>query len=429
MAIPATFLFEPNFDLGSIKELAQFMLIENQGANDENSCTSDDVIRISSGCAAILEKSIKEIAQFGLDKNQRVKDVIVLSDNDVMRIGKTSLLQVQHELILEELCSSSCEDQIKSTTMYDNVTSYMNATIENGDFTLILQANLEQCEDCCNEIQDATVEEWKFCAPDLAVVVESTSEPSQNPTPKPSKRAKSSKGKKSGKAKPTNLPTKEPTQKPTRRPKKRSKAKKMKKAKKRKRRKRTPKLAEASVHQHTKYYDPMRKRTPKLAENQPVAEEGQVKEVEETMSLLPVTHPNFSTDSLRDSTTFDSVFFPDRKRLREHTSDAKLVVSAKLLHASDQRHIEYQPLRKRVPKVEERLTDTHEVKPVEEVVSYMIPVVSANFHIGPTFYPTSDKESSSDRKRVRQHTSDAPPFSAKLPSMSNQKHTIPNTNP
>ena len=132
---------------------------------------SDHLDDVTSSTAAVLQETIKEVSQSGMYKNQRVKQVKVLSI-----VLQASLLSVQYELVLIELCINSCRDQIDSTTMDKDVTSHMTAEISNG-FTSSLRANAVECGHDCNEIHNASVIGGAF---EDAVAVVSTSEPSPN---------------------------------------------------------------------------------------------------------------------------------------------------------------------------------------------------------------------------------------------------------
>jgi len=410
---------------------------------------SDHFDGVTSNTAAVLQETLKEVAQSWLaqswlKENQRVKQVTILSIEQLQE----SFLIVRYELVLSELCINSCQGQIDSTTMYNDVTSYISTEISNGGFTLSLQANAVECGDDCNEIQNAEVVGGTF--EDEEVVV-STSEPSPNPTPKPSKRPKSrkrSKGRKSGKPttqNPTPKPSQEPTPKPTREPTSKPSRKPRKKSKKAKKKNRcggtlcdektiselapnfTPldatKLPSAADLRHTEY-QPLRSRIPKVNEHQiDTYEVEQVDEKEEIAPLIPASlPPDFPTGSPIDSLTFypnsDEELTSHQMRTRGHMSDATPLDATKFPSASDQQYTKYQPLRKR--KIE-----IHEV----EQASSEIPVYSPNLRMvgfidSPSFKPTFDEESTSNKKRVREHMSGATPIDAtKLLSTPDHRHT------
>lgn len=173
----------------------------------------------------VLEDTIIDVVRVVLNESQHIKDVVVGSIS-------SPLTTVEYSITLQERCSTSCEDHVKVTTMYVDITAYMSSEIESGGFTSTLQKNARECGDSCAAIQNATVEGGSFSEAKV-IIVTSTMAPTPKPsrasrpiTPKPSRaskpitpmpstpkpsRAKSGKGKKSGKAKPTNQPTVSPT--------------------------------------------------------------------------------------------------------------------------------------------------------------------------------------------------------------------------
>jgi len=203
---------------------------------------------ISSNTAAVLQETIKEVAQNGLDgDSQRVKMVVIVDIDEVMkkddrvdlhrtrnhredellpeelaeRQGEESmvrfspaimleeastLLIIQYELVLEELCTdNSCEELHNSTAMYRNVTSHLNAEIFSGGFTWRLQTNAQKCGDACSEIQSAMVDGGEFGKEEIVVqlprTTAPTAEPSTTPTSLKSGAVAATKASKNGKPK------------------------------------------------------------------------------------------------------------------------------------------------------------------------------------------------------------------------------------
>ena len=77
----------------------------------------------------------------GLSDTQRLLDAQLL-----FPIGGTPQnLIVGYELVLEELCAGSCEEQVQSSTLLDDLSSYMAGQFENGSFTVTLLANYQEC--------------------------------------------------------------------------------------------------------------------------------------------------------------------------------------------------------------------------------------------------------------------------------------------
>ena len=122
---------------------------------------------------ALLEETNKEVAQYGINENQCVKQFII------SRIDGTSgFCVIYYELILEELCIDTREEKIKSKTMYNVITSYMTAEINNGKFASLLQSNDLVCGLECAQFGNASVEDGMF---DNVVVVVIKSNTSSSP--------------------------------------------------------------------------------------------------------------------------------------------------------------------------------------------------------------------------------------------------------
>ncbi|KAL7523800.1 hypothetical protein ACHAWF_000671, partial [Thalassiosira exigua] len=157
---------------------------------------------VSDSTTSVLQKTIKEEAQLGLQENtQQVEDVFILSFRDTPSLPNSpaieankeesmvsqneSFLRVQvcllcdYQLILQELCRHSCQEQTGSSTMYDNVTSHLTLQIESGEFTLALDKNAAECGDDCKDIQNSTAKKGLFGEAEVHIV---TPTPTQNPT-------------------------------------------------------------------------------------------------------------------------------------------------------------------------------------------------------------------------------------------------------
>jgi len=415
----------------------------------------------NTGNIATIEKTIKEVAQSGLNATQEVKRVTVLS----MNLSET-LHNVEYDLVLVEQSVSSCEEQIDSTTLYNDVTSHVTGEILNGGFTSTLQANAAQCGVDCIELQNAVVTGGLFGNETLICLSEPSSQPtpkpSSQPTPMPSKRGK---GRKNGKSSPE--PTKGPSPKPTPKPTKRAKGKKSGKARrfgptnaptpkptrrakgnKRKKVKIRNKLCRGrwcvrkrvrehhrsdatSVHadeltlpdkQWRADYQPLRKRTPQRMGNRwaEISGVAQGEKDGERTSTPHVSYHGFQSDGPTHSPTFlgkQRTF--TRKRIRENSSD--IILSAKLLSAGDQQQMGYEPTRKRFPKAEEVQFNIYKLDQTKED-GHEMPVKRVPSNSGsrnsPAHHPTSY------RKRVRDHRSDATPYATELLSEVGQESTL-----
>ena len=89
----------------------------------------------------VLQETIAQVVQSGLDTDtQRLNTVVILSTHDCPagRRGPqpspqaSECILVHYELVLEELCIESCEDQIASTTMYRDVMNNMGEVVKTG---------------------------------------------------------------------------------------------------------------------------------------------------------------------------------------------------------------------------------------------------------------------------------------------------------
>lgn len=182
----------------------------------------------------VLQETIAQVVQSGLDTDtQRLNTVVILSTHDCPagRRGPqpspqaSECILVHYELVLEELCIESCEDQIASTTMYRDVRNNMGEVVKTGEFTQTLHKNAAACGSECNTLQTANAAKSQFGEEDIVAQAPPTQsptgtvgggptgtrKPSPEPTPKPTKRGKG------GKSKRTNPPSTEPTVKPTKR--------------------------------------------------------------------------------------------------------------------------------------------------------------------------------------------------------------------
>lgn len=130
----------------------------------------------------VLGKSIEEVLKPGLDNYQRLIEVLI---NDVDTEGEK--IFAEDDLVLQELCNTTCDEQITSTKLYERVTSYMNLAIADGVFTAILQKNAAGAH--CTYIESASVEMAVYDAPKIVVV---TSSPSSQPSVWPSSNPSSS---------------------------------------------------------------------------------------------------------------------------------------------------------------------------------------------------------------------------------------------
>ena len=193
------------------------------------------------------------------------------------------------------------------------------------------------------------------------------------------------------------------------------------------------KLPSVSDKKHMEY-QPTRKRIQKAREHQiEIYEVEQLEEEEEKSPAMPVPAPDFPVGILTNSPTFYPIIgkemTSDRNRIREHAPGVTSLLSAKLPSASDQQRMKYHPMRKRIQEAGKHQIEIYEVElEEEEEKSPAMPIPSPDFSDviiihSPTFYPTIDKESTTDIKRTREHDSDvAPLLSAKLTSASDQQN-------
>ena len=138
----------------------------------------------------VLEETIENVATESLTEGQSVKDVNVTSttitDNEEQ-------LLVVYDLVLSELCNDvPCSELAEISTMYNDTIRYMTTQIDNGNFTIELQKNVDVAEcgdDDCSILQGAAVVDGEF-DPDPVTEIDQTSVPTASPnnipsTPKP----------------------------------------------------------------------------------------------------------------------------------------------------------------------------------------------------------------------------------------------------
>jgi len=373
-----------------------------------------------------LQNTLEEVVLAGLNQNQQLNQVTILSINRMQ-----NFLIVQYVVVINELCINTCEEQIDSTTLYDDVSSHIDAEILSGSFTSKLQANAIECGP--EEIQNAFVLGGTFGNRLIVVLsiapspnpapkpsLNPTSKPSPNPTPKPNRLSKSkkSRGRKSGKANPTRKPTPNPTAFPTPKPtstptpkltpkpSQRTKSRKSKKSKTKKMRERISNTAPLDAtklpfrtHQREREYQPLRKRTPKAKGNQIGMNEAELVGKDNKKSpVLPVSPAVYSVGNLPFDSSFDETLASHKVRIRDHMSDsAPIESSTNLVSATNQKHKNYQSLRKRIPqKNEDNRIEIYEEGQVNDEDNESSP----------------DSHTGGDKMRARKHTLGTTPLVA-----------------
>ena len=157
-------------------------------------------------------------------------------ENESLAFGRRSLQTgptvVSYNLVLDELCGDvSCADLATTTTLYDEVTTNINGTIETGEFTDQLQTNAEECGAECEGLSEATVEQGGFDEEEVVIETDApTLRPSESPSlsgtptfegsapPSVSSRPTANKSTESPVSSPTKSPTRDPTSAPSANP-------------------------------------------------------------------------------------------------------------------------------------------------------------------------------------------------------------------
>jgi hypothetical protein len=130
----------------------------------------------------VVKKSIQSVLELGVSDGQTIKDVIIIS---ISQSG--NILNIDSQVTLEEICNSSCEGQLESTSIASTITDYLNEVVADGSFIETLQtkaANTMECDEC-QEIESATLTA-NVAISGLSLLV-TTASPTANPTtPTPS---------------------------------------------------------------------------------------------------------------------------------------------------------------------------------------------------------------------------------------------------
>ena len=138
----------------------------------------------------ILEETIENVAAESLTEGQSVKDVTV---TNTTILDDEEQLKVVYDLVLSELCDDMpCPVLVEISTMYNDTIRFMAEQIDNGNFTIELQKNVDEADcgdDECSILQGAAVVEGEFDT-DPVTEIGSTSVPTASPnnipsTPKP----------------------------------------------------------------------------------------------------------------------------------------------------------------------------------------------------------------------------------------------------
>jgi len=138
----------------------------------------------------VLEETIENVAAESLAEGQSVKDVNV---TNTTLLDDEEQLKVVYDLVLSELCGNiACTELVEISTLYNDTIRFMAEQIDNGNFTIELQENVEEAEcgdDDCSILQGAAVVDGDFDT-DPVTEIGSTSVPTASPnnipsTPKP----------------------------------------------------------------------------------------------------------------------------------------------------------------------------------------------------------------------------------------------------
>jgi hypothetical protein len=107
----------------------------------------------------IMNNTIQVIVKSLLNANQSLLMVVITGIKDFFINGLLAGTTVDSEFVLTENCISTCEDQLRKTTINTTVISALNVSIGNGSFTKIFQENAgDQCVNTtCLEIKNGTV--------------------------------------------------------------------------------------------------------------------------------------------------------------------------------------------------------------------------------------------------------------------------------
>ena len=136
----------------------------------------------------ILEETIESIAAESLTEGQSVKDVEVTNITIIDDEAK-----VFYNLVLSEECIDiPCSVLAEISTMYNDTIQFIAEQIDNGNFTIELQKNVDEAEcgdDECSILQGAAVVDGEFDT-DPVTEIGSTAVPTASPnnipsTPKP----------------------------------------------------------------------------------------------------------------------------------------------------------------------------------------------------------------------------------------------------
>ena len=115
-----------------------------------------EVFDITEKSAKTLQDTVTQIFTDSLSDVQGLDQVVVVSADN---LGNGNLNVVQ-TLVLEELCGNDdCAGQNQSgeTQVFQDVTGAINSAIANGDFTSVLEENVEKCGKECTQLVGAIV--------------------------------------------------------------------------------------------------------------------------------------------------------------------------------------------------------------------------------------------------------------------------------
>ena len=161
---------------------------------------------------SVMDETIRDVVKGSLNVNQTLTSVIT-TDIKQYVIGTVPGTTAVSQLVFEEKCTSSCTEQLQTTTLGRTVISYMNKEVQNGNFTTILRENAADDGLGLDDIQNATVVSGTFNETGTSVA---TSSPTKMPTSVPTAQPSQQPTTKSPTASPTTAsPTQSPTESPT----------------------------------------------------------------------------------------------------------------------------------------------------------------------------------------------------------------------
>ncbi|KAL3769180.1 hypothetical protein ACHAW5_000650 [Stephanodiscus triporus] len=127
----------------------------------------------------VVKNSIQSVLQSTLTDGQTIEDIIITG---ISQSGEILLIDCQ--VILEERCIGSCEEQLENTTIYTTATNGLKEAVANGNFTATLRelaANESEGCDECLKTKNATLAATNVATSNPIVMV-TTDTPTAAPT-------------------------------------------------------------------------------------------------------------------------------------------------------------------------------------------------------------------------------------------------------